>query len=175
MNRIGYKNNIKKAFSFSENLTVLMVLGVIIAITVPGLINDKNQKKNRILVRKAVTSYQKLLNEEYLKVTGIRNVNRFNKILTCDKILAHYEAFNIDNTSLVCKFETSDGLNWDFSTPNKVILALNGEDAVADGAGNPKNLKVFYMTYEIDTDGIKILPDVNGVDVSKTRDFIMND
>ena len=46
---VKYEKLIKKGFTMAENLVVLAVIGVILAMVVPGLINDKNTALSRCM------------------------------------------------------------------------------------------------------------------------------
>ena len=165
----------KKGFTLAENLIVLAVLGIIMIIVIPGMVNDKNKRNNQIAVRKAVTAYQTMLNEEFLMATGVNNVNSLDNILTqndCEKIRKHFNIRKVESNK--CKFTTADGVKWDFATsdPQKTMISLKNETITSSKAEDDNNLKVFYLTYSISHRKISIL---TGADASKTRLFIVGE
>ncbi|MCQ2958159.1 MAG: type II secretion system GspH family protein [Candidatus Gastranaerophilales bacterium] len=64
-----FVTNIKKAFTLTEVLTTLMVIGVIAAMTMPTLMTNVTEQKNLAMLKKLYSSYtvniQSMLNSEY--------------------------------------------------------------------------------------------------------------
>lgn len=158
----------KKAFSLTENITVLAILGVILVLTVPHMVTSNNAKSRRIAVRKAVTNYQSILNKEILTATGINTVNDFNIYLkgsdnSCDRIRNRFQV----KTANGCIFITEDGIKWDLTTPSEAFIQL-GKDATGTGAINSNNniaskaysnadTTVFYIPFSVANRQVRIL------------------
>ncbi len=170
------KTSYKKAFSLSENLTVLIVLGVIIAITVPNVVKDRTIKNDKIALRKAIVNYQAVLKKELMSSTGMKNTALFSARVNTNNCNNIRMAFNVSGHN-GCEFTTADGIKWNLNDPQKTIVALKGGEISDDNAANDSNLKVFYITFDIDQDkrDIRILSPSDIVNVQKTIDFVTND
>ena len=170
--------NYKKAFSLSENLTVLVVLGVIILLTVPHVVKDRTLKNDRIALRKAVNTYDSILKKEFILSTGINNTNDLaQKIIRNNCIEIITGLFNTQGNQGCQSITTIDGINWNLSVPQEAIITLKGGTSSEVNAQDPNNFKVFYITFDIDQNRreLRILSPSNNVNVQKTIDFVTND
>ena len=53
----------KAAFTLAETLIVLVILGVVAAITIPALVRNQMEAQNRTRIKKAMTVYDMLINK----------------------------------------------------------------------------------------------------------------
>lgn len=185
----------KKGFTLSESLTVIFILGIIAVVTMPNLINKRERSNNRITLMKAVNTYKAIITDEYYKATGVTTINDFNDYLKKNdysKITSKLNAQNTSCNSTSCTFSTADKVNWNVSTPNKVIVGLKGTAINKNPdnlAKNTANEKVFYITFNTTNGHIQFLSSINnctaknknnqditGINcIQKTRNFILGE
>ena len=119
-------NNIvesKKAFTLAETLITLAILGVVAAISIPSLMKASLDKANRTKIRKAMSTYEKLMSEIVVE-NQISDTNTLiNAINDCSKYKAYFKS--VENGDDDCTFKTSDGLWW------SVKQADGAEEAIA--------------------------------------------
>ena len=177
----------KKGCSLSENITVLFILGIIIAITVPKLITSRNEKNLRLQVRKLLVTYQGILDKELLKDTGVSASSTFNMNLKSSHCQRIKRNFNVV-TDNGCQFTTADGVRWDFGTygPTNLIISVRSDEPSLENAANPSNNTVFYIPCSVSSNRTVNLLETwgnpRGVDLNqreaalnKTRNFIINE
>ena len=174
----------KNGFSLSENITVLGVLGIIIVLTVPKLIASKNDGNNRLLVRKAVVTYQEILDKEFTKSTGIRTTTVLNnKISNANCGLVRNQLDLVSETNS-CIFTTKDGVRWNISSPSDAVISISSkEEPTYDNASNA-NSKVYYIPFAVRNRSVNVLEFDSGINnglqnrtstLDKTRNFIMSE
>ena len=174
---------LKNGFSLSENLTVLFVLGIIIALTIPKLISSRTERNNRLLVRKVIVDYQGILDREIARATGITSTAALNaRIRTsngnCSVVTSQ---LNLRQNNNNCIFTTEDGVQWDLSNPSDAIISIkNLQPTYANAQAD--NRTVFYVPFAVRNRTVKVLTFDNTVPlnnksdtVSKTRDFIIGE
>lgn len=107
------------AFTLAEILSVLIILGVVAAITIPTTVRRQQERADRTKMLKAMSIYENFVPQFMLEngfntsadaAIALRNAN------SCDFILKYFKVkrdlSDIDND--VCAFESYDGLNWVF-------------------------------------------------------------
>ena len=155
-NEILRNNTNKKAFSLVENLVVITVTALIILITVPNVIQQRELKQNRISVRKSITLYNNVLNKYMIQSTAITRTAALNRIVSgnsndCARIREELNVQDIQGNQ--CIFATADEIKWDFSNPDKVIIGLKKANFPGDltkaNAIDPNNLHVFLIPYQV--------------------------
>ena len=171
-----------KGFTLIENIVIIFVLALVIAIALPQLVTIKSKTTKQLLLRKAITSYQVVLTKELISSTGIRTTNDFDEYLSSDKYEAIIDRFNVkskDCTQDSCKFSTESDVYWDVTNPSKVVISLSkSENPTLALASNEKNTNVFLIPYEIVNGSVKILltKDVNYRDAAyKTQTYLNSD
>lgn len=123
------KNNFAKtsAFTLAEVMIVLVVLGVIASLTIPSLINKQQESANRTKLKKALSSYEAVINKivigNNLKSDG--DVDDF-AAADCKNTSTYFKiSKKIDDN---CVFRTPDGLYWNISNIRKPVVSFNKDN-----------------------------------------------
>ena len=175
---------LKNGFSLSENLTVLFVLGIIIAITIPKLVASRTERNNRLIVRKSIVTYQKILDNELVKATGLSTTADMNTRLrtTANDCSVVTRQLTLSQNNMDCTFTTEDGIQWNLKNPSDAIISIkNLEPTYANAQAD--NRTVFYIPFAVKNRAVKVLNFDNTVNnlnnksdtVNKTRDFIIGE
>ena len=143
-------------FTLAETLIVLVILGVVAAITIPVLVNRHVEAERRTKYRKAMSVYESALNKMVIENniksdTGIINWAEED----CSNTSAYFKsAQNLeeDGNETLCKFRASDGVFWDISDIKRPIVALREQDLNEETANSDTN-RAFYMFGWIDEQG----------------------
>lgn len=170
----------KKAFSLVENLLVLTILGIVVAITVPQIVSRRTIRNNQIAVRKAILSYQNFLKDRAVSSTGLMNTQDLVNAVrgTGNDCAPAREYFNVTvmDAANNCKFTTSDEIRWDLSDPDSAVIGIRGEAPTDVSAQDVNNDKVFLVPFQYDRDaGVQIMTSSNlalNAAIQKTNDFI---
>ena len=170
-----FKINSNKAFTLTEILSVVVILGIIATLIVPTLVKRNIEKTNRIKLKKAYAAYEKLVNQLVIE-NNLRSNELLNDYITrnnCSNAYTYFKATEQNG----CIFKTSDNLWWDIGVNGnftKPIVAFKRADL-----NNPKNAltdnnyKAFYFTTNFDNNGIlRILDTSFGYDDSNSE-YIM--
>ena len=64
--RTKIKNKLQRAFTLAEVISVVAILGIVAAITIPSTISRSSEGANRVKVKKAMAVYDKALSQYYL-------------------------------------------------------------------------------------------------------------
>ena len=200
MTNIISKNKLfnKRAFSLTENLTVIFVLGLIIGITIPNMVKQRTIKQNKIAVRKALMEYHSLLRKNMSNYSGITTTADLNKIITnnennCSTLKKNF----LISSHTDCNFVTQDGMRWNATNPDKVIIGLKNKkltganiykDLTLANAALDSNSTVFVIPYDIkcENDGLGKTCNIqmlsssdNGASIpaaiTKTKNFIASE
>lgn len=117
--RLIFRSDRKLAFTLAETLITLTILGVIAAITVPMLINKQMEAANRTKVKKAMSEYEKVINNILIE-NDLRTEESFKSWAKTDSATNNYKEqrgyFKIveDSTSNPnCRFKAGDRIWWD--------------------------------------------------------------
>ena len=150
-----FSKKILKAFSLTENLTVIFVMGLIIGITIPNMVKQRNIKNNRIAVRKAISSYNSILRKYMVSSTGIKSVNDLDSVMRdndCQKLRSNFNVKEVYSNNK-CIFTTQDDIVWNLDDPSFAMIGLKGvEYTDISGRGNAlkvDNFKVFAIPYDV--------------------------
>ena len=111
-------------FTLAETLITLTILGIVAAITVPGLINRQQEAANKTKVKKAMTMYEKALNQMI-----IENDLKTNQAIidfgaeggACANTTEYFKKVEGDG----CRFKTADRIWWDISDIENPLIILN--------------------------------------------------
>ncbi|MBQ7450083.1 type II secretion system protein [bacterium] len=116
----------KKAFTLAETLITLSILGIVAAITIPALINKYTESANRTKVKKAMTTYEKVINSMLIE-NDLRTEESFKAWAKTDATTNNYKEqvgyFKVAEMSTLagsttCRFKTSDRVWWDICGTN---------------------------------------------------------
>ena len=112
----------KKAFTMSEALMTLVLIGAIAAMTITALISHHRQTVAKVKVRKAITEYDSFLRRAQADnfMTVKTNAQLYNLIHqdNCAKIVDYITILEKNG----CKFTTPDGIWWELVTDDNSIL-----------------------------------------------------
>lgn len=173
------KINVIKAFTLAEVLVTLMIIGVIAAVTIPGLKKSTEDKERVTLVKKAYSTVSNATAMLQNSHGPIRHWRWGDRTVIMDNMYIPY--FNVSKN---CKNEggcfeagyrprsLNGGLNNDFqsdkgwytfATADGMLWAVGG--GTADCSYNESNyIKNGCMGFEVDVNGLK-KPNQMGVDI----------
>ena len=121
----------RAAFTLAETLIVLVILGVVAAITVPALVRNQMEVQNRTRLRKAMTVYDMAINKMV-----VENNFKSNTALTdwangnnCVNTREYFKIVHDGKNG--CIFSTAGGLWWNISDITKLIVGFNENDIEA--------------------------------------------
>ena len=122
------------AFTLAETMIVLVILGIVAAITVPALVRNQMDAQNRTRIKKAMTVYDMAINkivvENQLKSErAVRDWADANG--TCVNSSAYFKVSEnlVENGNQnTCKFRTSDGVWWDITDILNPTIGLRPGD-----------------------------------------------
>lgn len=147
----------KFAFTLSEVLITLVIIGVLAAMVVPALMNHTNAQEYRSALKKAISGLNQALALNYA-LTGLSSHDYTSAELIVDEIFA--KRMNvIDGES---EFTSSDCDGTVFTTDDGIIFCVNNySSAYSDAKGMPCD--IHNITPCILSEGPNIWIDVNGV------------
>ena len=87
--------NAKKAFSFIENMAIMTVLGIIIVLILPKLMNYQSRINKQLALRRAITTYQVVLTKELIGTSGLRTTDDADDYLKDDSYSGIVDRFDV--------------------------------------------------------------------------------
>ena len=173
----------KVAFTLAETMIVLVILGIVAAITIPALVRRHVESSNRTKIRKAMAVYDTAINKMVVE-NGIKSndalINEFNADKnnnSCAKSRAYFKVSQDGAND--CTFRASDGVWWNISDINHPIIAFNEDDLTDEIASGDTN-KAFKLVGYMDGTGILrvgdlgVATDDNKTALSKLYNFVNN-
>ena len=155
-----YKKFINKriAFTLAETMVTLVILGIVAAVTVPGLARRQQESVNRTKFKKAVASYDLLMNNlivtKHLRSNDdIKEWASNNGANDCATGYEYFKAIKVLSTDNKCRFRTADGVYWDITDIQRPIVALKEKDLNDDTAQSTTN-RAFYLYAQFDDNKI---------------------
>ena len=116
------KKRNKKAFTLAETLITLTILGVVAAITIPGLVRRQIEAANRTKIKKAMSVYDTAINKMVIE-NGIKdNAALVSTAGNADNNCAGSSPYFKISQGSGCEFKTSDGLWWNISDIENPII-----------------------------------------------------
>ena len=146
------KKLMPKAFTLAEMIVMLVVLGIIAAITIPAVIKRQIESSNRTKIKKAMNVYDFLINkiviENQLKST--RALNQYGQGCVNTSVYFKVKEFSKNNNgdNNLCRFKTNDDIWWDISNIDSPIIALKEKDL-----DDENNSTTFNPIAEFDDNG----------------------
>lgn len=150
----------KNAFTMSEALITLSIIGVIAAITIPSIINNHKANINRTRLKKASEVYSNVIvmmtSENNIKA-NVNSLDAWGSKNACDNVRQYFKIVQTGGTG--CQFKTSDGVWWSFGkdstgkengTLSKPIIAFKMGDLATAKAGADNNYDAFYFVTQFD-------------------------
>ena len=113
----------EKGFTLAETLITLTILGVVAAITVPSLINKYIESSNRTKVKKAMSAYEKALNQMIIDNDVKGAVGAALNTTNCTITTEYFKKI----AGSGCRFQTSDRVWWDITDIEHPIIMLNAD------------------------------------------------
>lgn len=109
----------KIAFTLAEVMTVIALLGVVAAITIPSTIKRVKEKANRTKIIKAMAIWEQFV-PAFLADNGISTENEaaqvYNNSPDCTIVTKYFNVKKEHNHRGNCVFDTADGLTWEFDS-----------------------------------------------------------
>ena len=144
----------RAAFTLAETMIVLVILGIVAAITIPALVRRHVESSNRTRIRKAMTVYDTAINKMVVE-NGIKNndalINEFNADKnnnSCAKSRAYFKTSQDGAND--CTFRASDGVWWNIEDITHPIIAFNEDDL---NKADEENNKAFHLVGYLDDNG----------------------
>ena len=147
------------AFTLAETLTVLAIMGVVAALTIPSLYSRHTQSLNRTKIKKAMTVYDaavKIMKAENKLYNETKFDNFVNRLRNCGNTSKYF----IKTAGDGCQFKTSDGIWWDITNIKKPVIAFSQKalnDAIASSADYKNS---FYFVSSFDNENILRVNDI---------------
>ena len=119
-------NNLK-AFTLTETLITVVILGIVAAILVPNLINRQVENANRTKVKKAMAAYEKAINYIIIEndIKSTEELKEFGEEENCKFSKAYFKTVQ-DGTN-DCIFKTADRVWWDITNLSNPLISLRNE------------------------------------------------
>ena len=123
----------RAAFTLAETLIVLVILGIVAAITVPALVRNQMDAQNRTRLRKAMTVYDMAINKIVVEnqLKSDEAVYQLAPKGDCHFTAQYFKvAENVveNGNQNLCKFRTNDGVWWDISDILRPVVGLRADD-----------------------------------------------
>lgn len=149
-----------KAFTLAEILSVVTILGIVAAITIPSTMHNYDLAKSQGMIRKAATAYEQAINnmsvERGLYSDGA--IQEYAGSANC-KNLSNYFKQNKINADNSCYFQTPDGVYWYFgdsvTKPLISTLEIKPENLAQriKEATDPNDEETYYLVGRFDSTG----------------------
>ena len=147
----------KFAFTLSEVLITLVIIGIIAAITIPTLMNNTNGQEYRSALKKAISQLNQALVLNYA-LTGLSSHDYTSAELIVNEIFS--KRMNVIDG--VSQFTSSDCDGTVFTTDDGMIFCVNNySSAYSDVKG--VSCDIYNMTPCVQSNGPNLWIDVNGV------------
>ena len=144
------------AFTLAEAVAVLVLLGVVFAITIPSAINNANIKSRQLKLKKAVADYQKIVENIVVENDIPRDELSFKNQVSCLLIRQYYKSVQtLDAEDKGCKFLSVNEIYWDFTDVTAPIVAFNPDYFTSEKALSDENT-AFKMHAAFSDGGIRV-------------------
>ena len=159
-----------RAFTLAEILSVVTILGIVAAITIPSTLHNYDLEKSRNMIRKAATAYETAVNNMSVE-RGLYSDGAFQEYAgvvnnNCSNLSNYFKQIKI-NSENSCYFQTPDGVYWYFgdSVTKPLISTLeikpeNLAQRIKD-ATNPADEETFYLIGRFDGTGALRINDLS--------------
>ena len=114
----------KYAFTLTETLVTVVILGIVAAILVPNLINRQVENANRTKVKKAMAAYEKAINFIILEndIKSTEELKEFGEDGNCASAKAYFKT--VQDGKNDCIFKSADRVWWDITDLTNPIIIL---------------------------------------------------
>ena len=120
---VATKKPTNKGFTLAEAIVVIVMLGVVAAITIPTTLHRTTERANKLKIKKALSTYEAVINKIYIEQGLPRTVAALNEwandgATDCANVKRYFKIVEEGNVEEHegCKIKTSDGLWWDFGS-----------------------------------------------------------
>ena len=147
--------NLNKGFTLAEILAVLVILGVVAALTIPSTLHRTSERANKTRIRKAMTVYETAVEKMIIE----NNIPRTTASLTafalgqnndCAPITGYFKVGRLETPGNNCRFRASDGLWWDVTDIANTMVSFKQEDLKSEIAGGSE-YKAFKLATTFDS------------------------
>lgn len=114
----------KRAFTLAEILSVVVILGIVAAITIPSAIKHNSKSISKTKIKKAMAAYERFVQTAKIEnnLYSINDFENFKNNNNCEASLRYFK-INRHDAQNPCMFRTSDGLWWNLN-PGSPPVAL---------------------------------------------------
>ena len=127
------KTKFLKAFTLAEVLATVVILGVIAAITIPSTLHRVTERQNKTRVRKAMTTYQTLVEKMIIENNIGRSTEALNQWANNDGNCTNARRY-LKGSRDGCIFRSADGLWYNITNISETIIGF-------DNHGQPTNVQ----------------------------------
>ena len=173
-------NNI--AFTMAETLVVVSALGIIAALTIPGLYSRHTQSLNRTKIKKAMAVYETAV-RRMVSENKLGTEVKFDRFAASDNNCENTTRYFIKEEGSGCQFKTTDDVWWDITNMRKPIIAFSRR-ALNDASANEADYRnSFYLIMSYDNNNRARINDIgyenanateNSMLLSSLYDFVNN-
>ena len=158
----------KKAFTLAETLITLTILGIVVVIVVPSLINRQVENANRTKVKKAMSAYEKAINMMVVKndLKTTQALKTFGEEETCKYTREYFKS--IQNGVNNCIFKTADKVWWDISDITNPIISLKDEITNSNKAA----IRTNALNYDADKVSFALIGRYDDIDTLRVNDNV---
>ena len=148
----------KLAFTLSETMIVVVVLGIIATLTIPALINKNKESVAKTKVKKAMAAYESALNKMIIE-NDLKSDDTLttwaNATANCGNPSNYFKKVQDVNG---CIFKTSDGIWWNISDIERPVISfkeITSQNAgqITTNANNENDKTAFVLVGRFGTDG----------------------
>ena len=128
----------KGAFTLAEVLITLTILGLVAAITIPGIFHKNQERINKTRIKKAMANYEKLMSQVMIENDLKSNdmIDSFASNNSCINTRQYFKTVQDGDNN--CQFKTADGLWWDISDLRSSTVAFK-KNNLTDGSAEYLN------------------------------------
>ena len=140
----------KKAFTLAEIIVVIVILGLTAMIVLPPLVRKQIENAKRVKLKRIMEVYDYVLNKITVE-NGIiwdKALNDFASENDCENFQKYFKI--VEGSG--CRFKTADGVWWDISDIQNVIVGFNEDDLTHKMAKSDSN-RAFYLLSWFDQNG----------------------
>ena len=140
----------KKAFTLAEIIVVIVILGLTAAIVLPPLVRKQIENAKRVKLKRIMEVYDYVLKKITVdnSIRGDRELNDFASENDCENVQKYFKI--VEGSG--CRFKTADGVWWDISDIQNVIVGFSEDDLTHKMAKSDSN-RAFYLLSWFDQNG----------------------
>ncbi|MBQ7450680.1 hypothetical protein IJS77_04620 [bacterium] len=148
-----------KAFTLAEAIATLVLLGVVVALTVPAALNNASVRSNRLKLQKAATVYQQAIESMIVENELPRDEDVIDQFAAENDCQAVREYFRVSSTvgDNPCRFLSVNEIYWDFGSTDDYSLTSPlvsfNENNFNKNSAESDEYTAFIMTTSISDDG----------------------